>query len=127
MRAAAGLALSWALLAGSLLAEPRLALEPQSHDFGRVRQGRLLRRTFTLSNFGSSELRLESIQGDCTCLRIEGPQQRSLAPGQSTTVVVVFGSRRYDGRVQRKLTVRSNDPVRPTLEVPVEATVVASK
>lgn len=127
MRAGVALALLAAALGTCAAAEARLAIEPQSYDFGRVRQRRLFRQSFRLSNFGSSELKLESVQADCDCLRVEGPERRVLAPGESTKLVVVFGSRSYSGHVERKLLLRSNDQRRPTLQVSIEATVTASK
>jgi hypothetical protein len=127
VKALAAAALLLAALAAPARAEPRLAVEPQSYDFGRVRPGKLFRQSFTLGNYGSSTLALASALGDCECLRIEGPERRTLEPGESTKLVVVFASRRYRGRVERKLTLRSNDPERPLLEVPIAATVVASK
>lgn len=128
MRAAAAAALALLVaLATPATAGPHLTVQPQSYDFGRVRPGKLFRQTFTLGNYGSSALALESALGDCECMRIEGPARRALEPGQSTTLVVVFASRRYSGRVERKLTLRSNDPERPVLEVPITATVVPAK
>ncbi|MGF2075365.1 hypothetical protein ACQUFC_17860, partial [Enterococcus casseliflavus] len=56
--AAAALALL-ATLGAPAGAEPSLAVEPQSYDFGRVRPGKLFRQTFTLGNYGSSALALE--------------------------------------------------------------------
>jgi hypothetical protein len=44
-------------------------------------------------------------------------------PGGSTSLRVTFETRRYSGRVERQVLVRSNDPKTPVLRVKVSVTV----
>lgn len=124
-RAWALAALLW--LAGAAGAEPRLALAPERFDFGRVRTGRQLERTFTVSNFGTSALEVSAVKSDCGC--VVAPAWRSprtLAPGERANLRLAFETGSRPGRVLRRVRLLSNDPQRPVLELRLEATVVAA-
>jgi hypothetical protein len=97
-------------------------VEPASFDFGRALPEKTLRKEFTLRNLGDRELVIESVSTTCGCTAAIAGEKR-LAPGRSTPLTVTLETRRYSGRVERKVLVRSNDPKTPLLEVKLGATV----
>jgi len=103
---------------------PRLRVEPVSFDFGRAQRERSLRKEFTLRNLGDGELVIESVSTTCGCTAAVAGERR-VAPGRSTPLVVTLETRRYSGRVERRVLVRSNDPKTPLLEIVVAVTVEA--
>jgi hypothetical protein len=117
-----------ALLAAGAAAEdkppsgPRIRVEPESFDFGRTLPDRVLRKEFAVRNFGDVPLVIEGISTTCGCTAALTASSR-VEPGGSTSLRVTFETRRYSGRVERLVLVRSNDPKTPLLQVKVSATV----
>ena len=103
---------------------PRIRVEPGSFDFGRVLQEKVLRKTFTIRNFGDADLAIEGVSSSCDCTAAE-PERTLVEPGGSTSLLVTLRTRRYSGKLERQVVVRSNDAKTPLLEIPVRATVEA--
>jgi hypothetical protein len=98
--------------AASTAAAPRLAIEPESFDFGEALQQRTLSKEFVIRNFGQGELRIEGISTSCGCTAALAASSR-LAPGARTTLRVNLETRDDEGPLERTVLVRSNDPARP--------------
>jgi hypothetical protein len=115
-----------ALLAATAAAEetpaPRIRVEPESFDFGNALPDKTLRKDFTIRNFGDAALVIENVSTTCGCTAAL-PEERRVEPGGATLLRVTFETRRYSGRVERRVLVRSNDPKTPVAEVRVSATV----
>jgi hypothetical protein len=127
-RPAAALAAALVLLAGGGAAEekkapaPRIRVEPASFDFGNALPGKTLRKEFAVRNFGDAALVIESVSTTCGCTAALADERR-VEPGASTSLRVTFETRRYSGKVERRVLVRSNDPETPLVEVRLRATV----
>ena len=124
----AGALLAMAALLGAAGAEekappaPRIRVEPESFDFGKALPDKVLRREFAVRNFGDAPLVIEGVSTTCGCTAALTASSR-VDPGGSTTLRVTFETRRYSGRVERQVLVRSNDPKTPVLRVKVSVTV----
>jgi hypothetical protein len=101
---------------------PRIRVEPESFDFGNALPDKTLRKEFTIGNFGDAALLIESVSTTCGCTAAL-PEVRRIEPGGSTPLRVTFETRRYSGKVERRVLVRSNDPKTPLVELRVSATV----
>jgi hypothetical protein len=124
-RVAAGVAallLATAAWAGDDAPAPRIKVEPESFDFGNVLPDKTLRKEFTIRNFGNAPLELENVSTTCGCTAAIAGTKR-IEPGGSTPLRVTFQTRRFSGKVERRVLVRSNDPKTPLLEVKLGATV----
>ncbi len=93
--------------AASPAAAPRIVVEPASFDFGAIKPAHVVEKEFVLRNNGRADLRIDS--------------------GASTTFRVRLTTPEPAGRLQRNVLVKSNDPAQPTLEVKIEALVVAPR
>jgi hypothetical protein len=119
------------LLGGTLVAAaedpgPRIRVEPEGFDFGRVRPRSTLRKEFRLLNLGEAPLRISGVSKSCGCTRaVVG--ETTLEPGASTTLNVEVETRTSRGPIEQRVLVRSNDPDTPLLEVKLQATVVADE
>ena len=109
-------------IAGEKEAAPRIRVEPESFDFGNALPDKTLRKEFTIRNFGDAALVIEGVSTTCGCAAAL-PEERRVEPGGSTLLRVTFETRRYSGKVERRVIVRSNDPKTPVAEVRVSATV----
>jgi Protein of unknown function (DUF1573) len=103
---------------------PRIRVEPETFDFGNALPQKTLRKEFTVRNFGDAPLVIEGVSTTCGCTAAL-PEVRRIEPGGSTPLRVTFETRRYSGKVERRVLVRSNDPESPLVEVTVRATVGA--
>jgi hypothetical protein len=102
-------------------AGPRIRVEPEGFDFGRVLQDKTLRKTFTIRNFGDADLAIEGVSSSCDCTAAQ-PEATLVVPGGSTSLLVTLRTRRYSGTLERQVVVRTNDARTPRLEVKLRAT-----
>lgn len=104
----------------------RLAVEPPSFEFGNVRPEKTLRKELVLRNFGDAELVIKKVSTTCGCT-VAGAYAKRVAPGASTTLRIAFTTPAAAGRTEQTVTIETNDPERPKVDVKVAATVVASR
>jgi len=117
---------AWLCLGGVALAGPRLTFEHRAFDFGEVLQGKIVEHRFTFSNTGDAELVIRDATTPCGCTVVL-PDKKQLAPGETGHLDVTYDSAARSGDVERIITVTSNDPVEPELELTVTAHVDASQ
>lgn len=106
---------------------PRISVEPPSFDFGKVLPGKSMSREFALRNFGKQELHVDSVTTSCGCTVTDPPPpvKMTLKPGASQPLRVTLTTPDKPGPISKSVLVKSNDPERPTLEIKLQATVVA--
>ena len=102
---------------------PRISVEPEAFDFGKALQNKVLHKDFVIRNIGTEDLEIDRVTTTCGCTVAEG-YAKLVRPGQSTTMGVQLQTRTYNGRVERKILVRSNDATRDPMELKVQVTVV---
>jgi len=106
---------------------PRPALEvtPNPLDFGAVPWLSAATKRVTIRNRSREEIVLRDPHFDCSCFSVvQGLGLLRLSPGQSTSVEVLLHSQKAEpGRFHKTLTIESNDPVKPKLDVPVLGTI----
>ena len=126
---------------------PELVVEPATVDLGTVSiDGGLVATTFTVQNAGQRDLTITGLQTSCGCttavLRTsQGPSpvfgagppgdvgwSATLAPGEKATLVVTFDPMAHGpeatGELRRTVSVVSDDPLNPRLEVVLDIVVV---
>ncbi len=128
----AALAVLAAVIAGPGLAQdpslaasgPRIAVEPLSFDFGRVLPEKTLTKEFSIRNYGSEDLVIESVSTSCGCTVAE-LQTKVIKPGKSTPLEVRLSTRAGQvGRITKSVLIKSNAGKTP-LELKLEADVTA--
>lgn len=100
----------------------KLVVKPARLNFGKVRLGRTVVRKLTVRNLGRGTLQVgANVEGTgLTLVSPVGPIE--LLPRKRATFRVSF-TPGPKGAIQGKVLFESNDPVRPTLEVPVRGKV----
>lgn len=124
VRSLAHLVLAAVAMAGSYstsVAAPRIhVVGGEQIDLGRGRPGRLLRE-LAITNAGDDTLTIISISSGCGCL-IGEPDRRELGPGDTARVQITIETTGQIAEVwQKSLTIATNDPRRPIVEVAVRA------
>ena len=101
---------------------PRIVVEPAGFDFGQALQNKTLPKDFVLRNVGDEALRIEDVRTSCGCTAAL-PSERVVPPGGQTRLHVELQTRTAEGRLEKIVYVRSNDPTRNVLEVKLRVTV----
>ncbi|MEO1050798.1 MAG: DUF1573 domain-containing protein [Bacteroidota bacterium] len=101
---------------------PHLNIADNTHDFGKVLQGKKVSTKFTLTNSGKSDLNIRKVKANCGCT-ISKLEKEDLKPGESTAIKVTFDSKNRRGNQQKSVTIYSNDPTAPTQRVTIKAVV----
>jgi len=105
---------------------PRIAVEPPSFDFGKALPQKALTREFNILNFGDQDLVIENVATSCGCTAVLlDPARKVVKAGGRTPLRVTLTTSATPGRMSKTVLVRSNDPERPSLEIKLQATVVA--
>jgi hypothetical protein len=124
--AASATALDAPAAAPSPAAAPRIVIEPASFEFGTVRAGRVVEKEFFVRNHGRADLAILSLTSSCGCTAVL-TESKTVKPGASTALRVTLTAPEEPGRLVKSVLVKSNDPVHPSIEVKLEATIAPAK
>ena len=98
-------------LCGVLFGGPQLGLEPRTFEWGRQAENKgIYEYTFTLKNEGDDVLEITNVRPGCGCTTAPLDKMR-LEPGEQTTMHVTLNLPLSNGRLKKRITLRSNDPV----------------
>jgi len=103
-------------------ATAKIALSQESWNFGEVWHPEGAALTLIVRNEGNAELRISDVRATCGCTLVEAGR-KLIPPGESTEVKVRFNSEGKQDHIESKVIIESNDPVRPTVEMPIEGVV----
>lgn len=91
----------------SSAAEPQIEIPDAEFDFGRVCQHASVAHTFWIKSVGDDTLRITKVIPGCGCTK--APLEDSvLAPGDSTSLEIIFSTRSYRGYVSKRPYVETN-------------------
>lgn len=104
-----------------------IAYDSAFYDFGTVKQGVMVKRTFRFANTGTDSLRITDVKTTCGCTVPEWPRQ-PVAPGGTGEIKVEFNTADKSGRQLRILRVVANtDPAETILQMGGEIKIVKKK
>jgi hypothetical protein len=92
-------------------------------DFGRVREGAVVKHNFVLSNDSAKVLNIKDVDTSCGCTASAARKNR-LSPGESTVIEVRFNSKGYFGPTQQFVYVNTDSLDNPVLRFIIKADVV---
>jgi hypothetical protein len=107
-------------LAALAFSQPKLSLDKPEVDLGTIYGGVKKTGTITLKNIGSDTLRIISVQPGCGCTAIKQPKA-FLLPGESDIVELEFNSAGSRGKVEKHLSINTNDPTSRYVDVKILA------
>jgi len=110
------------LAATAVPPQPQLAVSPATIDFGSVATGQKGTSNLVLTNQGGSDLAISLISISGAEFSISGiATPKTITAGQSATALVTF-SPTATGTATGNVSITSNDPVNPTLNVALSGT-----
>ncbi|GEM_PF-362019 len=98
---------------------PKIEVVSPRYNFGSVLEGTLIRHAFTLRNAGQADLVIKAVHAACGCTAGK-PARQILKPGESTDLDVTFDTHFEKGYRSRTVTVYTNDPVNPAVDLILE-------
>ena len=98
-------------------------VDPNQWDFGKVKQGTVLKHDFILKNETSDILGIVNIHNSCGCTVSES-DKKSLLPQGSTTIKVTFNSHGYSGSVTQFVYVHTDNTDLAVIKFTIKAQVV---
>jgi Protein of unknown function (DUF1573) len=113
-------------VAASLLAQeapvkPEAVAVEQIKDVGVVPKGDKIATSFDIRNDGKAPLEITDVRPSCGCTVAKF--DRTIAPGQTGKVNVEIDTATFGGPVSKGVTVFTNDPATPQIELTVRADV----
>jgi hypothetical protein len=124
----ANLALCCALLvAASLFAQGAAAGKPKAvaaepiKDIGFVAKGEMAAYDFAIRNEGDAPLQIQEVRASCGCTVAD--YDKVIAPGQTGKVRVSVDTATFSGAIAKGVTVYTNDPAAPQMELTIRAQV----
>ncbi len=87
---------------------PVFALQEEStYDFGKVKDGEIVEKSFAFKNTGESPLVIGNISASCGCTTPEWPKE-PIAPGVESNILVRFNSSGKPGPQNKTITITAN-------------------
>ena len=104
---------------------PRLVVLEPEYNFGKINSNKLVEHDFILRNAGTSILKIENIQTTCGCTTAEMVKDE-IALNEEVPIHVMFDTKGRQGPQTQSVTIASNDPANPTLELRIVGEAIAS-
>ncbi|WP_108867937.1 DUF1573 domain-containing protein [Aquimarina aquimarini] len=111
-------------LGTTLYAQDKAQIEFKTEviDYGEIAKGSDGIRKFEFTNTGKAPLVISKVYSSCGCTipkKPEGP----IAPGDLGVIEVKYDTKRV-GHIRKTVSVKSNDPDRPTIALKIKGTVL---
>ncbi len=105
-------------------AAPKLTIDKERHDYGRVLYGDTVKDEFVIKNTGDQPLKIDKLEASCGCTKvIKGASE--IPPNGETKIFASFDTNGLSGgKKQKSITVYSNDPERPVVKLALLADVI---
>lgn len=104
---------------------PRLSLADREFDFGRVEPLSKQTMVIELSNDGDSRLEIYRVRACCGATASISTD--SIPPNSLATLTVSLGPMARPGKFRKKVTLTTNDPAAPVIEIPIVGEVAEAK
>lgn len=106
--------------ADNALVKQSLPADPYLWDFGRRREGEVLRHTFVLTNNSQRVMNIGDINTSCGCTASE-VKKKVITPGDTLEIETRFNTRGYSGDVKQYIYVHTDDPGQPLIRFTLSA------
>lgn len=116
----------FAFYACAQIGQPKISVPQSVFDFGNVQTGEIVKHKFTVTNNGTDLLKITQVASSCGCTAVQ-PEKNELKPSESTTITAEFNTAGRLGPQIKYVTVISNDPVTPQVQMIIKGNVVDAK
>ncbi|MEO1625029.1 MAG: DUF1573 domain-containing protein [Bacteroidota bacterium] len=85
----------------------KMEFKEEVHDFGTVREGEVVKHTFTFTNTGTVPLVINNAKSTCGCTVPKWPKE-PIAPGESGKIKVRFNTKSKFNKQDKPVTITAN-------------------
>ncbi|NUN07956.1 MAG: DUF1573 domain-containing protein [Ignavibacteriaceae bacterium] len=103
---------------------PKIAVSSDTHDFGDIKPGEIVKHNFTIANNGGDVLKIENVITSCGCTATE-LSKRELKPGESVPLGVEFNSTGRSGPQVKYISVMTNDKTSPQVRLTIKGNILS--
>lgn len=96
----------------------------KTFNFGRVSQGKLVEKSFSLKNSGNAPLKIEGVHADCGCTAAK-LKKKTLSPGESTDINITFDTDGFSGEKKKSVRVYTNDPLNRSISFSLSGRIIS--
>ncbi len=101
---------------------PELKFKEDIWNFGKIKQGDIVKHYFVFSNTGDLDLVLKDVRTSCGCTAAN-VSDKTISPGKKGKIKVVFDSKGFSEKVNVYINIESNDPTQPLKQLLITADV----
>jgi len=98
---------------------PQITISEEEWDFGKVLPDAKPSHKFTITNKGNKDLIIERVRTSCGCVQTSISNNRIL-PGKSAKLKATFNTVGYEGKLEKIIYIKSNDPEIPEKKIKVK-------
>ncbi len=115
--------LAWA---GTAAPAPQITTPSDTFDFGERDNSEKVDAEFTLRNTGDETLQITNVKSSCGCTVAElAPEDQQVEPGEEVPIRATFNLAGRSGQQTKYVSVTSNDPETPLLQLKITGTAIA--
>jgi hypothetical protein len=100
---------------------PKIEVTQETKDVGTVAKGQVIKADFVVKNVGASDLVISDARPSCGCT--VSSFDKIIKPGQEGKIHSEVDTKSFSGPISKSVTVVSNDPERPQVNVFIKALV----
>ncbi len=89
------------------MAKTKISFSEPRHDFGTIKEGAVVKHSFTFRNTGTQPLMISKADASCGCT-VPSFSKEPIAPGGTGKIDVTFNSANREGRQSKSVLVYSN-------------------
>lgn len=102
---------------------PAIEFEKTVFDFGKVTTGQKGKAIFSFKNTGDQPLEITKVSAICKCTKVVRSSIPEIAPGESEKIEIAFDSAGLQGKIVKRVLVKTNDPAHDKTLLTVQADV----
>lgn len=91
---------------------PRIEVDQDVFDFGKIDQGKKVSHTFKVKNAGNANLFIKRVRPSCECTVVE-VSAGTLRPNEVAEIKAIFDTKNFKKRVSTYIHIESDDPETP--------------
>ena len=102
--------------------QPNIEFAQTKYEGGTAIEGEKITYTYQFTNTGQADLEITDVKASCGCTA-SAPKDKVVKPGASSEIVATFNSKGRTGTQRKTITVRTNDPDQPVVQLSLQVQV----
>jgi hypothetical protein len=105
------------------LCQPKISVDKTKIDMGVIYNGETKKARIVIKNVGSDSLKIVGVTTSCGCTTAKRPKDY-LRRGEQDAVEIEFNSTGFRGKIEKHVSIMTNDPLTYTTEVTIVGDVI---